>query len=138
MIGVCFHREQNWEQDQWSFVFSNFGITDIWERGFDGNKDLKIYQPTQKIELTSELPADVPIVLLAPQDGRYIKGTVSLVDFEHPKDAIYYFGGSHMNPNKEEMDRLPDHYVYIPSVKYEMYSHAAAYITLYDRLVKNG
>lgn len=136
MIGVCFHREQAWEQDQWSFVFSNFGVTDIWERGFDGNNDLKIYQPTIKVEKSSELP-DKPLVLLAHPEGRYFQGNQSLVDFAHPEDAIYYFGGSQLNVG-DDMDRKPDYSVYIPTQQHEMYSHAAAYITLYDRLVKNG
>lgn len=137
MVGVCFHREQHWEQDQWSFVFSNFGITDIWERGFDGNKDLKLYQPSQKISKASELP-DVPLVVLQHADSRYIKGVECLIDFKHPQECIYFFGGTHMNLTKDEVDVEPDHLVYIPSVKHEMYSHAAGYITLYDRLLKKN
>ena len=139
MTGVCFRREQSWEQDQWSFVFSNFGVTEIWERGFDGNKDLNIYQPTIKIDTAKELP-DRPLVVLAHIEGRYYQGNESLVDFVHPDDAIYMFGGSMANLTDEDDlgGRVPDHLVYIPSVKCEMYSHAAAYITLYDRLAKNG
>jgi len=31
MLGVCFTGEKNRDhQDQWSFVFSNFGVSDIW------------------------------------------------------------------------------------------------------------
>jgi len=139
MAGVCFRREHNSHlQDQWSWVFSNFGITEIWERGFSEG-DLKIYQPTIAVDTAAELP-DRPLIVLAHQEGRYIQGNQSLVTFSHPEDAIYLFGGSHVNLSDEDDlgGRVPDALVYIPSVKYEMYSPPAAYITLYDRLVKRG
>lgn len=139
MVGVCFEREKAWEQDQWSFVFSNFGITDIWERNKIDDRDHKIYQQTIGVATAAELP-DVPLVVLAHEDSRYIKGSEALDKFTHPDDAIYLFGGSHANLNDADDlgGREPDHLIYIPSVKYEMYSHAAAYITLYDRYVKRG
>ncbi len=140
MLGVCFRRERrNWAQDQWSWVFSNFGVTEIWERG-GAEGDLKIYQPTIDIDVASELPEERPLVVLAHQDGKYIKGVNSLVDFTHPADAIYLFGASQLNLSDEDDlgGKTPDHLLYIPSVKLEMYGHSAAYITLYDRFVKRG
>lgn len=140
MLGVCFRREQRpWLQDQWSFVFSNFGIAEIWERGF-ADDDLRIYQPVKAIATAAELPKRRPVVVLAHQEGRYIQGTESLVAFEHPKNAVYLFGGSQANLTDEDDlgGRKPSALVYIPSVKHEMYGPAAAYITLYDRLVKRG
>lgn len=140
MIGICFRRENSgFLQDQWSFVFSNFGVTEIWERS-GGSGDLEIYQPTVDIDTAIDLPAKRPMVVLAHQEGKYIQGVDSLVDFAHPEDAIYLFGGSRANLSDEEDlgGRAPDHLLYIPSVRYEMYGHAAGYITLYDRLVKRG
>ena len=119
-------------QDQWSYVFSNFSVSEIWEIGFKKD-DLKIYQTTIPINNTEELP-DRPIVILAHQDGRYIKGEQSLVTFNHPEDAIYIFGGSHSNLTSNREADL----VFIPSSRYEMYSFAAANITLYDRYIKRG
>ena len=57
-----------------------------------------------------------------------------------PEDAIYLFGGSHVNLSDEDDlgGRIPDALVYIPSVQHEMYAYAAGYITLYDRYVKRG
>lgn len=144
MLGVSFQSEhRGWMQDQWSWVFSNFGITDIWESHSDHDgergKDGSIYQPTIKISSADELPKDIPLVVIQPINGRFIKGTVSLKDFEHPEDAIYMFGGSHSMMHHDDFgDRVADHLVYIPTVKLEMYSFAAAYITLWDRFVKNG
>ena len=139
MAGICFRREpKGWMQDQWSFVFSNFGVAEIWERGFVPD-DLKIYQPVVPIVTAAELPGR-PLVVLAHPEGRYIQGTESLVTFDHPEDAIYLFGGSQANVTDEDDlgGRNPDAFVYIPSVKHEMYAFSAAYITLYDRMVKRG
>ena len=127
-------------QDQWSWIFSNYGITDIWERGWNGSTDAAIYQTTIKIDTAAELPVGRPVVVLAPIDGRYIKGTKSIEDWIHPEDAIYLFGGSQANLNDEDdLGGITPHSVlYIPTVELEMYSHSAAYITLYDRKVKRG
>lgn len=135
--GVCFKGERRaFFQDQWSFVFSNFGIKDIWELKTPNAE--KIYQPTIKIESAEELPAR-PLVVMAPPDGRYIKGTESLIDFVHPDDAIYLFGGSYDNLSNQELgDRKPDHLVYIPFEEYECYAFTAAYVTLWDRKMKHG
>ena len=137
MVGVCFHTERGWEQNQWSFLLSNFGVVDVWEMGNDGGPDSHIYQKTKKIRKASELP-DTPLVILAPQDGRFIKGVESLMDFQHPDDCIYLFGGSHKVLTHEEIDRKADHLVYVPFKKHEAYSHAVAYMTLYDRKLKRG
>ena len=139
-VGVCFRREnKSWEQDQWSFVFSNFGITNIWERGVDDNRDYNIYQKPVPVRTAAQLPQR-PIVVLAPEDGNHIKGTVSLTDYVHPEDAIYLFGSSNAALSDEEDlgGVIPEACVYIPTVKHEMYAHAAGYITLYDRMVKRG
>jgi len=136
MYSVCFHTEKGWEQNQWSFLFSNFGVEDIWEMG-EELKDSPIYQPTKRISKTSELP-DKPLVILAPQDGRCIRGVESLIDFKHPDDCTYLFGGSNQILTYDVVDRKPDWLVYIPLVKYEAFSHAIAYMTLYDRRMKRG
>lgn len=137
--GVCFQREyKQWMQDQWSWVFTNFAIKRLWERAKDSTGDLNIYQPTVAIDSAAELPDD-PLVVLAPIDGRFIAGERSLVMFEHPDDAIYLFGPSYGNLWPDTLGgRDPDHLVYIPTAKLEMYSYAAAYVTFYDRLAKRG
>lgn len=142
--GVCFRSEhRGWMQDQWSFVFSNFGIAEIWELGADHDgvrgKDGSIYQPTIKADSAAELPTDKALIVLAPTDGRFIKGTEPLDTFTHPDDAIYLFGGSQAVLSEEDLGgRVPDALVFIPTVKLECYSHCAAYMTLWDRYSKRG
>jgi hypothetical protein len=138
VFGVCFRREKHPAlQDQWSHVFSNFGVEEIWERGY-AEGDGKIYQTVIPIDLCSELPSDRPTVVLASQEGRYIKGEENLLTFAHPANAIYIFGGSHVNLTYEDDlgGLVPDHLVYIPTVKHETFSHVAASVVLWDRLVK--
>jgi hypothetical protein len=136
MVGVCFIAEdRHTYQDQWSYLFSNFGITDIWELG----ESIKVYQPTTKIETAAELPADIPLVVMQPPDGRWVQGTESLVDFVHPDEAIYMFGSSNAQMTLEDLGgRVAEHYVYIPLVKHECFAFSAAYMTLWDRKIKNG
>lgn len=144
MTGICFTREEErWAQDQWSWVFSNFGVTEIWERpsevGTAHGTDWDIYQTTINVDTADELPGDRPLIVLASPAGRYIQGTEPLEDFVHPDDAIYLFGGSHENLDEDDFGgRQPDALIYIPYVEYESYGHAAAYITLWDRYVKRG
>lgn len=138
MVGICFMREKYWEQDQWSYLFSNFGVSDLWEVGDDGNSNWDIYQPTTKITTAAELPDDRPLVVLAPQAGTYIQGDEDLKTFVHPENAIYMFGPSHVHLNEDDMGgRVADHYVYIALVESECFAHAAAYMTLWDQQAKS-
>lgn len=136
MLGVCHCSEtKTWLQDQWSFLYSNFGLKlpYIWQIG--GESD--VYQKPEIINDASGLP-DVALVVLAPEQGKYIQGIESLITFEHPQNCVYIFGGSHSNLSEEELAGRAYRSVFIPTVEHEMYAHAAAYITLYDRLVKHG
>jgi hypothetical protein len=77
----------------------------------------------------------LPTVLLAPPRGRYIQGETSLLDFDHPEEALYVFG-----PDNEHFSGLEaDHLVYIPTdSKDEMYSWVACVVTMWDRRLQYG
>ena len=52
---VCFKSEhRGWMQDQWSWVFSNFGITQIWQLDVE-TTDAEISQPTIDIDTADDL-----------------------------------------------------------------------------------
>jgi hypothetical protein len=67
------------------------------------------------------------------------RGTTTLRDFQHPKDALYIFGRTRFNP----LDSLPNWSG--PTVRIEgvdessawLHPNQACSIVLYDRLVKS-
>ena len=135
MFSVCYRYDRHsWLQNQWEFVLSHFDVPLSWIRR--APDDFNSYHKSERIETANDLPRS-PLVVLAHPEGRVYKGTVALDQFEHPHNAIYFFGGDD-EINNDLGKRKPDHLVYIPATHYEMYSYVAAAITLYDRLVKNG
>ena len=58
----------------------------------------------------------------------------SLIDFEHPQDAVYVFG----NAYKSNLD-IATKIVQIPTPKnVDVFARDAAAMVLYDRMIKNG
>ncbi len=79
------------------------------------------------------------LVVLAPDNGQYVQGDESLVDFVHPDDAIYYFGSDKSPLGPKEVGRPPDHRVFIPTAsKDDLFSWQAYAMVAWDRLVKSG
>jgi tRNA(Leu) C34 or U34 (ribose-2'-O)-methylase TrmL len=75
-------------------------------------------------------------VLVQPQNGRNLQGEHSLIDFVHPENAVYIFG-----PDDGHLQAAAyDTSVYIPQAdgRTVLWSHQAAAIVLYDRLVKSN
>ncbi len=108
--------------------------TDVWIRG---KPDEQNYFH-QTIETCEELPY-FPLVLMQPPDARYVRGHTNLIEFTHPENAIYIFGGNNAYFSfEEDMGiRKPNHVIYIP-VQHEMYSWTAAAVVLYDRMLKEN
>ena len=102
-------------RDQWLYLALSFGLS--------------------KEDVSAELPQSGTRVVIQPADGHNVQGTVSLVDFVHPEDAVYIFGGDDgfMEPIEA------DHYVYIPTPPtWELYASQAGAIVIWDRTIKNG
>lgn len=82
-------------------------------------------------------PPNVPVVLLAAQDGRFVQGDVDLRDFEHPETCCYLFGASH--GQQQPLAEPPIATVYIPILAtWSLFASQAIAIVLYDRLTKGG
>lgn len=139
MVSICIPVPNNSTiQNQWDFLLSHFEIDTLY---LLGDKELetksKSFQNYNLIGDGGYLPIDKPLVVMSPKNARYIKGVTSLLDFKHPKDAIYFFGADNVHLYDELGDRKADHLVYIPTyTDYEMYSFIAAGITLYDKILK--
>ena len=81
-------------------------------------------------ELLSHRPHDVQLVVVD-----LIPGATSLVDFEHPKRAMYVFGPEDGTLGKRHTD-IAQHVVYIPTATC-MNLAATVNVVLYDRLLKS-
>lgn len=124
MFSVAIHLSSPQSETQWDFVLSNFKPDEVVVLGD--------YEPTSKVLRSARrsLPTEGERVILAPQNGRYISGTIALCDFTHPEHATYIFGPD----NAHLHDIEGDHYVYIPTdTHHEMYSWVAGAVTLWDR-----
>lgn len=136
MLGICFSSPQDlMQREYWSYVFEQFNVDNVWERGrsSDVNSNYKL----ETIEEYSELP-NVPLIILAHKNAKYIRGEVSLLDFKHPENCIYVFGSDNGNIYPEEFGGRDLTPVYIPPSNIEMYSFQAAAIVMYDRMVEHG
>lgn len=136
MIALCMvNLSDEFTQNHWQQVLDNFKPDQVYVLG-----DEPWHTPTMTysihINSTDDLP-NIPIVAMAPRHGREIKGEISLIDFQHPKDAVYLFGPDKRHLTKPLLgDRKIDYKVFIPPDYRDLYSWMAAAITLYDIRVK--
>ena len=138
MFGVCIpHPRRDWWRNQWEYLFTHFAPDRIWILG--SPEGARYHANVERITTIVELPPKVPVVLLASRGGRYLAGDESLVDFQHPENAIYLFGWDDGNVSPVDIDKTVAHKVFVPTADHvEMYSWIAGAITFYDRAVKRG
>ena len=139
MLGVCFAYDKDPTiRDEWVLNLNTFDVEGRFERNNPRPDEPNRFKLTW-IKDATDLPLENnELIIVSPKDGRYIQGEISLVDFEHPKDAIYFFG--------TDEDRLRPHHigedvnyrsVYIPASP-DLWSPQIGSIVLYDRMVKLG
>lgn len=86
----------------------------------------------------SDLPSDRTLAVMAPKDARDLTPVTTLGEYEHRGDEIYAFGHDHLYLYQSELEGLDHTVVTIPAPGCEMFSHQAAAIVLYDRMVRGG
>lgn len=133
---------ENHLQKQWDFVLSNFPPDALFVIGDDEDApstNVFSAQDATYIPSAEELP-QAPLVVLAPEHGRYFVGEESLKDFPHPDHATYLFGADHIPLSSDHLgDREPDHLVFIPTASTDdMFSHVAYAVVAWDRSLKRG
>ena len=135
MLGICFNFDSHViRREWWDWHCDWFGVDQAWERNRPEEFERHSKFLPQQIKTAGELPSDIPLIVLTAPDARFVKGDECLYDFVHPEDAIYWFGHDHTNMDPEDFaDREPDHKVFIPIEKYEVYSAFVASMVLYDR-----
>lgn len=125
--------------NQWDYALTNFPPDELFVVGNLGDYTSKIVGRAILLDSVADLPLK-PLILMAPANGMNIAGDWSLVNFNHPAEAVYLFGSDTGFLSEVDLDgRAVDYKVYIPTASDdEMYSFMAAAVTLYDRLVKHG
>lgn len=133
MVAVCFEAVNLNNRENWSFVVESFRVD-----SFEMNRPEKLdtsWRKSTPINSYNELPEDVPLIIAAHQEAKYLPGEIALPDFEHPESGIYLFGHDHKNLDPSLFEGREYQAVYIP-VRYEMYSFQAGAMFMYDRLAK--
>lgn len=139
MIGVCFaYDSRGWNRDLWLYLVTGFGV-EGYERGRDPEMKGNHFG-TLAVEGAKDLPRDRPLVVVQPKTGRSLHGQIPLNKFDHPKDAIYYFGSDRDNLSPADFEGLQYDTVYIPlnddTPQNELWSHQAGGILIYDALTR--
>lgn len=142
-VNVSFKPDCGESFNQWDYVLTNFGISpdNVWMRNVEHSTH-RYNGKFKNLHLKADdIVLGIPLIVVQPVNGRYIQGITSLIDFVHPTDALYVFGGDRNNMDIEGDigNRTIDEIVYIPTQTHdEMYSWIAAAIVFYDRMTKNG
>lgn len=132
---ICFEYDpETIVRDQWLLLIRSFPNIQGWERSLPTTE--KITDGIQVIQAVDQLP-NIPLIILSPQQARYIPGTQNLAHFNHPQEAIYYFGSDNDHLRPEAIAKREYQTVYIPIAE-QLWSPQAAGIVVYDRFAKMG
>ena len=135
------YEEELFYRDQWIVVCDNFKPDYVFDRNppSDMNEDFYYsWTPVVSIEdaLTKANEFSLTPVLIQPLNAQVIKGTISLVDYVHPLNALYIFGDD--NGGYLESDYGIQDKVYVPSLNQSVtyWSFQTGCMVTYDRMSK--
>lgn len=140
-VGVVLHLpESETSLRQWEYVLCHFGPDVIYLVASERPEGI-VYATAVLIDDAEDLPTGPAVVLLAPITGRIVQGNEDLATFDHPADAIYWYGPDiteHMDPALYfPGGRQPDHLVFVPvDTDDQMFAHVAHAVVAWDRRAK--
>jgi hypothetical protein len=107
-----------------------YSVDRCFEIGLPDEIDPGPWVPLHHVDDLSFHVPDKQIVFFSPAFSDHVPGLININDFEHPGDAVYYFGSDEVHPEPIYYD----HCVYIETPRQvSMWSHQAAMIALHDR-----
>lgn len=138
MVGVVITAQGS--QQQWDFILCNFKPDVIYVYGDPALIHSSVLSKAKALAGPEELPSDHEIVLLAPTNGEHLQGDVSLSNFVHPTNAVYWFGSDASHIQAETfLGRAPDHKVFIATdTNDQMYAAASWAVVAWDRRCKEA
>lgn len=124
----------------WEFVLCHFRPDAIYILGPVVESQLLERERAVYINDAGDLPAELPLVLMAPRTGAQVQGDEPLSSFVHPGDGVYWFGSDHRHLDPILFARrAPDHRVCIETdTGDQMHAHVAYAVTMWDRRLKEG
>lgn len=122
------------EIDMWEMVLLEFKVDQFWVTPVSGMRSGLVTQERNSMQEILSDNEDLISVFCSE------KAETELQNFNHPENCIYVFGRSNYSPFNNLKKRSNDLAVRIetPSNKGLLYSHQAASIILYDRMIKYG
>lgn len=132
--GVVVKIDNGVERSAWSIVFEAFGISEIYElpglgRPLEGSIKLERLADLQNYHIAN-------LVILAARDGDFVQGDTALLEFEHPDEAIYIFGGTMTRLSQADLRGIHPAKVYITAG--DLFPAQAGAIVLWDRYAKKA
>lgn len=133
--GVCLDYDpRDPYRNAWGYLVQEAGIPNAWERRTPDTAK-HAWKGWHFNAALSDIPQDLPLVVLAPSDGTHMQGEHSLYTFEHPKNVIYYFGSDKADMRLRDFNGRGHTSVFIPDCSM-MFSFQAAAMVIYDRRAK--
>lgn len=129
MFGICFHYDPKL-QTFWDQIIRTFLIQNVYEVGTPEDFTTPLWNTVASVG-----GVDIkPLICFSPTSAKYMPGLISLEEFEHPKNGLYYFGSDNCHNPKIDNDAC----VYVPTIRPDpLWSVQAAIIVLYDRWRKH-
>lgn len=138
-VAIPLPRNGNYQM-QWDYILSSFPCDELIVIGDEA--DAPNTNAFAKLNATyvDDLSAVIDtLILLAPDNGKVFQGGEDLTTFQHPTDAMYFFGGDVDWVDEAQIGREPDHKVFIPTATHDnLWSWQAYAITAWDRRMKSG
>lgn len=142
MIGICFKYNPGYKEllrTQYYQLVRAYPDLTVYEREVSV-KEPDTYNniPFVRVSTSDDLPIEPKLVVISPQNSPNIPGDISLVDYVHPENVIYFLGDDQGHLTQKVIgSRIDYDKVYIP-MEDCIYSDQAIAIVLYDRQIKNG
>lgn len=140
--GICFAYDKNgYYRTQWLNMVTCFRPDFAYERGLD--EVTPNHHGLLACNSIDDIDPGLELVVMSPlATAREVIPSTSLADFEHPRNACYYFGADFVWLSETELGERSRTVVYVPNQSPapadELYSFVVAAIVLHDRMTRLG
>lgn len=132
MFRIAIWPQNGAEENQWDYVLSNLKPDETYVLG-PYQCTNNVLRDAPRLETLEDAP-DVPIIILAPLTSRQFVPEISILDFEHPEDALYVFGPNNEHLMPEDVGGREYTALNIPTdTTDEMFNYSAYLITAWER-----